>query len=58
MAKKFLLTICGVLLLIGGVVLVLREWANLVIVFKGVIGGTIAVVGAFLLFLATGKSTK
>ncbi len=58
MAKKFLLTICGVLLLIGGVVLVLREWANLVIVFKGVIGGTIAVIGAFLLFLATGKSTK
>ena len=51
MAKKFLLTICGVLLLIGVVVLVLREWANLVIVFKGVIG-------AFLLFLATGKSTK
>ena len=58
MAKKFLLTICGVLLLIGGVVLVLREWANLVIVFKGVIGGTIAVIGAFLFFLATGKSTK
>lgn len=58
MAKKILLTCFGVVLLIGGVVLVLREWANLVIVFKGVIGGTIAVIGAFLLFLATGKSTK
>lgn len=58
MAKNIILTCAGTVLLIGGIVLVLREWASLVIVFKGVIGGTLGVIGAFLLFLATGKSTK
>lgn len=58
MAKNILLACIGIVLLLVGVVLVLREWANLIIVFKGVIGGTLAVAGLFMLFLVSGKSTK
>jgi hypothetical protein len=58
MAKNALLTVVGIALLLAGIVLVLREWANLVIVFKGIVGGTLAVIGLFLLFLVSGKSSK
>ena len=58
MIKNFILSIAGIVLLLVGVTLVLREWASLVIVFKGVVGGLLAVVGIFMLFLASGKSAK
>jgi len=58
MAKNIILTFSGIVFLLSGIVLVLREWANLVIVFKGVIGGTLAVIGLFILFLVSGKSGK
>ncbi|GEM_PF-1764443 len=58
MIKNFILPIVGVMLLLTGITLVLREWVSLVIVFKGVIGGLLAVVGIFILFLASGKSAK
>jgi hypothetical protein len=48
----------GVVFVLFGVTLVLREWANLIIVFKGIVGPTLAVSGLFMLFLASGKSTK
>ncbi len=58
MSKNILLTLIGFALLLSGIILVLREWANLVIVFKGIIGGTMAVIGLFILFLVGGKSSK
>jgi hypothetical protein len=57
-AKNSVLTLCGIAFLIVGIVLVLREWGNLLIVFKGIIGGLMAVAGMFMLFLASGKSGK
>ena len=57
-AKNTILTVCGIVLLLVGIVLVLREWPCLVIVFKGVIGGLLAVSGLFMLFLVSGKSGK
>ena len=57
-AKNTLLTLGGTAFLLTGITLVLREWGSLVIVFKGVIGGLLAVVGLFMLFLAGGKSGK
>ena len=56
--KNVVLGLCGIICLLIGITLVLREWANLIIVFKGVIGGTLAVAGLFMLFLVSGKSTK
>jgi hypothetical protein len=58
MAKNILLAFFGIVFVLAGVTLVLREWTNLIIVFKGVIGGTLAVVGIFMLFLVSGKSSK
>lgn len=56
--KNILLVFFGIVFLLVGVTLVLREWDSLIIVFKGLIGGTLAVAGAFMLFLASGKSSK
>lgn len=56
--KNILLTVGGIACVLVGITLVLREWASLVIVFKGVIGGTLAVAGLFMLFLVSGKSSK
>jgi hypothetical protein len=56
--KNIILTLAGMICVLGGVTLVFREWANLIIVFKGMIGGTLAVAGLFMLFLVSGKSTK
>ena len=58
MTKNLTLAFCGIAFLLVGVVLVLREWASLMVVFKGVIGGLLAVMGLFMLFLASGKSSK
>lgn len=60
MAKNTLLTITGMVLLLTGIVLVLKPdyWACLIIVFKGLIGVLLAVIGIFILFLVSGKSTK
>ena len=58
MVKNILLACVGIVLLLTGITLVLREWASLIIVFKGIVGGTLAVVGLFMLFLVSGKSTK
>ncbi len=57
-ARNLVVAFCGAVFLIVGIVLVLREWANLLIVFKGVVGGLLAVVGIFMLFLVGGKSGK
>ena len=56
--KNVVLGLGGVICLLTGITLVLREWASLVIVFKGIVGGTLAVVGLFMLFLVSGKSNK
>jgi len=56
--KNALLGFLGIVFVLLGVTLVLREWANLIIVFKGIVGGTFAVAGLFMLFLASGKSAK
>ena len=56
--KNVVLGFLGIVFVLLGVTLVLREWNNLIIVFKGIVGPTLAVVGLFMLFLASGKSTK
>lgn len=56
--KNTMLTVFGIMFLLLGVTLVLREWASLIIVFKGVVGGVLAVAGIFMLFLVSGKSSK
>ena len=56
--KNVVLGFLGIVFVLLGVTLVLREWANLIIVFKGMIGGTLAVAGLFMLFLVSGKSSK
>jgi hypothetical protein len=56
--KNTLLVLAGIICVLSGITLVLREWASLVIVFKGFIGVILAVAGLFLLFLASGKSSK
>lgn len=56
--KNTLLVVFGIVFLLWGVTLVLREWASLIIVFKGMVGGVMAVAGLFMLFLASGKSSK
>ncbi len=56
--KSTLLSALGIICLLAGITLVLREWASLVIVFKGLIGFVLSVTGLFILFLVSGKSTK
>lgn len=58
LTKNILLTAGGILTLLLGVTIVLREWASLIIVFKGFIGVILAVAGIFMLFLVSGKSGK
>ena len=58
MIKNSSLAMIGIICLIFGIVLVLREWASLIIVFKGLIGVILAVAGIFMLFLVSGKSGK
>ncbi len=58
MAKNISLTLLGCVFVLAGITLVLREWASLVIVFKGLVGFVLAVAGLFILFLVSGKSAK
>ena len=50
--KKIFLFAAGSAMLIIGVALILREWAYLVIIFKGAIGVVFSLVGLFLMFIA------
>lgn len=56
--KGAFLSVLGIICLLIGITLVLREWTNLVIVFKGLIGFVLSVTGLFVLFLISGKSSK
>jgi hypothetical protein len=47
--KKLLLFLLGFILVIAGIALVLREWPAVVVVFKGVIGAILAIVGLVVL---------
>jgi hypothetical protein len=49
--KKLFLLLFGFILVIMGIVLVLKEWPEVVTVFKGVIGGLVAIVGLIVLCL-------
>ena len=53
--NKATLFIFGSLLAILGLSLVLREWAAVTILFKGVMGMALAVAGLVMLFMATIK---
>ena len=52
MNKKILLFVLGFALVITGIVLTLRDWLFLVMVFRGVIGPALAVGGLVVLTLA------
>ena len=54
MLKNFLLISCGIIALIAGITLVLKEWGAVVTVFNGVIGGALAVVGLVMLAMVKG----
>lgn len=58
MTRNIFLAFLGIILLLAGITLVLREWVSLVVVFKGFIGVVLACVGIFILFLVSGKSSK
>jgi hypothetical protein len=47
--KKFFLLAIGLTLVILGIALVLKEWAAVMIVFKGVIGAILAIAGLVVL---------
>ena len=49
--RKVLLFLFGFALVIAGIALVLKEWLAVVTVFKGVIGGIVAIVGLVVLCL-------
>ena len=51
MLKNILLVCCGIILVIAGTTLVLKEWAAVVTVFNGIIGGALAVIGLVVLAL-------
>ena len=52
MNKKVLFFVLGFALVIFGVVLTLRDWLFLVMVFRGVIGPLLAVIGLVVLMFA------
>ena len=51
MSKKAVLFIIGFALVIAGITLTLRDWFFLVMVFRGVIGPLMAVIGLVVLAL-------
>ena len=53
--KTILQIIIGITLLITGISLILAWWPAVVIIFKGVSGATLAIVGLILLYLAGSK---
>ena len=52
--KKIYMTVAGIIFLIVGITLVLKEWNAVTIVFKGLIGGILAVGGLIMVRLAQG----
>lgn len=56
MGRKVMMWVVGFGLTILGVALVLRQWEAVVLVFKGVFGAILAVVGLVILFAATIKN--
>ena len=42
----------GIVMLLTGISLVLAWWPSVVVIFKGVFGGTLAIVGLIILYLA------
>ena len=53
--KTILQIIIGMTLLITGISLILVWWPEIIIVFKGVAGATLAVVGLIILYMAGSK---
>ncbi len=51
--NKMVLFLCGFVLMVAGIILVLRDWPSLVIVFKGVSGPLLAVAGMVMLFASS-----
>lgn len=52
MFKRLLLGIGGALCLVAGLALVLSWWSWVVVLFKGLVGMALALLGMILLFLA------
>ncbi len=50
--KKIMLFVVGALLVIGGITLTLKDWTYIRIVFSGVIGPLLAVIGLVVLTIA------
>ena len=53
--KRILFFMAGFVFMTFGMTLVLQNWSCVVTVFKGVIGGALAVVGLVILFAVTIK---
>ena len=51
-AKKILLFLCGIVILVFGIVLILKWWTYVGVLFKGVIGMIVALTGLVLLGMA------
>ena len=50
MNKRFQLFIIGAVLLITGMTLILKNWSEVIIFFKGLIGLVLALTGMIILF--------
>ena len=50
-SKKFLLLAAGAIILVFGVTLILKDWNQVVLVFRGTIGIILALAGLLLLML-------
>ena len=49
MPKKISLFLSGSFLLIAGIALVLKEWNSVVVIFNGMVGGVLAILGLIVL---------
>jgi ABC-type protease/lipase transport system fused ATPase/permease subunit len=56
MARKVIIFITGFAMTVLGVALILRQWAAVVFLFRGVMGMILAVAGLVVLFSSTLKS--
>lgn len=52
--NKICSTVAGIIFLIVGITLILEEWNAVTTVFKGLIGGLLAVAGLIMVRLAQG----
>jgi hypothetical protein len=55
MVKKLIFIGAGLLLLIGGMTLIFKDWVFIQMVFRGVIGPLLAVTGMVVLTMANSK---